>query len=459
MCEVFEKSKIQRRRVVVSGLGAVTPMAVGVESSWAALCRGESGIRRVTRFDTSGMRTQIGGEVPDFVPTDFMDSKIEKRYDRFVLLAVAAGRIAFEDSGLDKRQPDAKRIGVVIGNCLGGAGLMEESFNQVARGDVKKVSPFFIPGIIGSSAPGIVAIELGARGPNVGVNTACASGADAVGYGLKMIRNGEADVVIAGGSEAPITPLLYHGFTALRATSARNHEPERASRPFDHERDGFVPAEGAGVLVLEEMQSALARGAEIYAEVAGFGSSCDAYHITSPDPQADGASAAMANALGDAGITEGSVDYVNAHGTSTQLNDRVETKAIKKVFGPRAAELPVSSTKSVTGHTIAAAGALEAIFSILSIRDGIVPPTVNYESNDPECDLDYVPNRPRKRAVSTVLSNSFGFGGMNTSLVLTRWTGKAMRTNLPRGRKPETNPKESPLHLDHAPATELVAAS
>jgi 3-oxoacyl-[acyl-carrier-protein] synthase II len=376
----------------------------------------------VTRFDTSQMRTGIAGEVHGFDASNFMDTKVAKRYDRFVALALAAGRMAANDAELVGKPPDKRRTGVVIGNCMGGATLIEQSFALVTQGRENRVSPFFIPGTIGSSAPGLVAIALGTQGPTLAVNSACASGADAVGRGLELIRNGTADVVVAGGSEAPITPLVYHGLGAMKVTSARNGEPEKASRPFDRERDGFVPAEAAAVLVLEGMESALRRGVRIYAEVAGFGASCDAHHITSPDPRAEGAVSAMTNAIREAGMEAADVDYVNAHGTSTPLNDLVETKAIKKVFGARASVLPVSSSKSVTGHPIAAAGALEAIFSVLSIRDGIVPPTANYEAKDPECDLDYVPNHAREKEVRTVLSNSFGFGGLNTSLVLTRWT-------------------------------------
>lgn len=410
--------------VVVTGLGAVTPMAVGVEPSWAAVCRGKTGIRRVTRFDTDHMRTGIAGEVHGFDASDFMDAKIAKRYDRFVVLALAASRMAAEDAELAGKQPDKRRVGVVIGNCFGGAALMEKGFGLVASGRENRVSPHLIPGILGSSAPGLVAIALGTQGPALSVNSACASGADALGRGLELIRSGTADVVIAGGTEAPITPLVYNGLSAMKVTSTRNSEPGKASRPFDRERDGFVPAEAAAVLVLEGKESALRRGVRIYAEVAGYSGSCDAHHITSPDPRAEGAVASMRNALGEAGIAAEEVDYVNAHGTSTPLNDVVETKAIKKVFGTRAATLPVSSSKSVTGHTIAAAGALEAIFSVLAIRDKVIPPTANYESNDPECDLDYVPNHARKEDVRTVLSNSFGFGGMNASLVLTQWEEK-----------------------------------
>ena len=416
--------RVSHSRVVVTGLGAVTPMAVGVERSWTALCEGKSGIRRVTRFDAAGMRTSIAGEVRSFDATDFMDVKIAKRYDRFVALAVAAGKMAADDAGLVGNPPDKRRMGVVIGNCMGGATLLEQAFGRVTNDREGRVSPYFIPGTIASSAPGLVAIALGTRGPTLAVNSAFASGADAVGRGLELIRNGTADVVVAGGSEAPITPMVYHGLSAMKVTSARNGEPEKASRPFDRERDGFVPAEGAAILVLEGMESALRRGVRIYAEVAGFGASCDAHHITSPDPQAEGAVAAMTNAIREAGMEAADVDYVNAHGTSTPRNDVVETKAIKRVFGARAATVPVSSSKSVTGHPIAAAGALEAIFSILAIRDGIVPPTANYEARDPECDLDYVPNQAREQNVRTVLSNSFGFGGMNTSLVMTRWNEK-----------------------------------
>jgi 3-oxoacyl-[acyl-carrier-protein] synthase II len=409
------------RRVVVTGMAAITPMATGVEQSWSALQRGVSPIKLVTRFDTSHMRTRMGGELADFSATDFMDKRTAKRYDRFIVLALAASRMAAEDAKLGHKGPPPERIGVVMGNCLGGATLMEENFRLVSEGRAGRISPFFIPGIIGSSSPGVVAISLGARGPSLAVNTACASGSDALGQGLRLIRSGDIDAVIAGGSEAPITKLLYHGFSAMHATSARNGEPEKASRPFDRDRDGFVPAEGAAALILEEMGSALRRGATIYAEVAGYGASCDAYHITSPDPHAAGAVSAISAALRDAGTNPALVDHVNAHGTSTQLNDLVETRALKAVFGARARELPVSSNKSVCGHTIAAAGALEAVFSILSIRDGIVPHTLNYEVPDPELDLDYVPNLPRKKLLSTVLSNSFGFGGANACLVFRKW--------------------------------------
>jgi 3-oxoacyl-[acyl-carrier-protein] synthase II len=410
-----------KRRVVVTGMGALSPMAVGIEQSWASLCRGESPIRQVTRFDVSRMRTQIGGEIDDFVPYDFTDKGTCRHFDRSVLLALAAGRMAAENANLPGNGLRGERIGVVIGNCLAGAAMMEENFHLLAEGRERRISPFFIPGVISSSISGMVAIQVGARGPNLAVNSACASGADAIGYGLNLIRCGMADMVIAGGSESPITPLLYSGFSSMKATSARNNEPEKASRPFDRERDGFVPAEGAATLVLEEMESALRRGAVIHAEVAGYGVSCDAYHITSPDPNGEGAVSCMKQALADAAVAIGEIDYINAHGTSTHLNDLVETQAIKKVFGERAASLPVVSCKSVTGHTIAAAGALEAVFSILSIRDGIIPPTINYELPDPDCDLDYVPNQSRKQKVDIVLSNSFGFGGMGASLVFRRF--------------------------------------
>jgi len=321
------KRQLCHSRVLVTGLGAVTPVAVGVEPSWAAVCQGKSGIRRVTRFDASNMRTSIAGEVPGFDASDFMDVKIAKRYDRFVALALAAGRMAADDAELGGKPPDKRRTGVVIGNCLGGATLLEQGFSQVAEGRENRVSPYLIPGTIGSSAPGIVAIALGTQGPTLGVNSACASGADAVGCGLELIRNGTADVVVAGGTEAPITPIIYHGLGAMKVTSARNSEPAKASRPFDRERDGFVPSEAAGILVLEAMESALRRGVRIYAEVAGFGASCDAHHITSPDPRAEGAVTAMTNAIREAGIEAADVDYVNAHGTSTPLND-VDRKSV-----------------------------------------------------------------------------------------------------------------------------------
>jgi 3-oxoacyl-[acyl-carrier-protein] synthase II len=353
-----------------------------------------------------------------------MEKRIAKRFDRFIVLALVASGMAVADAGISRRGPGSQRMGVVIGNCLGGATLMEEGFLLQTQGRAKLLSPFFIPGIIGSSVAGMVAIDLGARGPNLAVNSACASGADAIGYGMGIIRSGAADVVIAGGSEAPLTPLLYAGFTAMRATSERNHEPAKASRPFDKERDGFVPSEGAAFVVLEEFGSALQRGARIYAEVAGFGASCDAYHITAPDPKGKGAADCMVNALEDAGVSPAEIDYINAHGTSTQLNDLSETRALKIVFGKQVQGLPISANKSVTGHTIAAAGALEAIFSILSIRDGIIPPTINSEIPDPELDLDYVSNAPRKKEINKVLSNSFGFGGTNVALVFSKWEEK-----------------------------------
>lgn len=410
-----------RRRVVITGMGAITPMAVGFEESWAALCQGKSPIGLITRFDTSQMRTRIGGEIRDFVASDFMEKRIAKRFDRSLALALAACRMAADDAGFGGKTPCPERTGLVIGNCLGGATLMEENFRLMAEGRGRRISPFFIPGMISSSAPGLAAIALGIRGPNITVNSACASGADALGQGMRLIRCGVADIVIAGGSEAPITELVYHGFGSMKATSARNGEPQKASRPFDMGRDGFVPAEGAAMLVLEDMAFAIGRQARIYAEIAGYGASCDAYHITSPDVNGEGATACMRGALADACVQPGEVDYVNAHGTSTQINDLVETKAIKTVFGDRVKDLPVSACKSVTGHTIAAAGALEALFSVLSIRDSLIPPTVNYQTADPDCDLDYVQNHARKKDLETVLSNSFGFGGMNASLVIRKW--------------------------------------
>jgi 3-oxoacyl-[acyl-carrier-protein] synthase II len=410
-------------RVVVTGMGALTPLGIGVEESWRALCRGESGIRSVTGFDASNLRTQVAGQVRDFRPDAFMDKRYETRFDRFVTLALAASRMAVWDSKLEITPQIAGRIAVVVGNSLGGMIRLEESFQLVAQGRERRLSPFFVPGMLPSMASSLVAIELGVRGPSLALNAACASGSDAIGYGLRLIQSGEAKAVLAGGTEASITHVMFAGYHSMKATTARNDPPERASRPFDRTRDGFVPAEGAGMIVLEEMRAALDRGARIYGEIAGYGSTCDAYHITGPEPGGAGAIACMRRALADANLSPSAVQYVNAHGTSTPLNDMVETKAIKAVFQDHSRHLMVSSTKSMVGHSVGAAGAIEAIFSLCAVRDGVVPPTINYETPDPECDLDYVPNSARKARVDVVLSNSFGFGGSNASLVFRRFTG------------------------------------
>jgi 3-oxoacyl-[acyl-carrier-protein] synthase II len=412
----------ERRRVVITGMGALTPLAIGTEESWRALLEGRSGIAGITGFDTSDMRTRIAGEVKNFTIGDFDDRRFEKRYDRFINLAVAASRLALSDAGLDLSGKGAEGTGVVIGNALGGLLMLEKNFQLIKEGRGNRVSPFFVPGMLPSMASGLVAICLGARGPNIALNAACASGADAIGCGCRMIQNGEAERVLAGGTEAAITPLMFHGYTSMKATSARNDDPERASRPFDKDRDGFVPSEGAGILILEEMYSALRRDARIYAEIAGYGASCDAFHITAPDPGGDGPVRCMKNALADAGLDPSEIDCINAHGTSTPLNDVVETQAIKTVFREHSKKVAITANKSMIGHMIGATGAIEAIFSILSIRDGMIPPTVNHETPDPQCDLDYVPNRARKGDMRHILSNSFGFGGTNASLIFSRFS-------------------------------------
>ncbi len=417
--------RLKRRRVVVTGMGAITPLAIGTEESWRALLKGQSGIRRITGFDTSGMRTKIAGEVRDFHIADFADKRFEKRFDRFINFAVAASRMALGDGRIDISGPGGARTAVVVGNALGGFLTIEKNVGLIKEGRGNRISPFFVPGMLPSMASGLVAICLGAKGPSMSLNAACASGADALGYGYRLIQGGEADRVLAGGTEASISPLMFHGYTAMKATSARNDEPERASRPFDRDRDGFVPSEGAGVLLLEEMRAALKRNANIYAEVIGYGSSCDAYHITAPDPKADGPVRCIEKALSDAGIEPCAVDCINAHGTSTPLNDVAETQAVKTVFKERSGKTAITSNKSMIGHMIGATGAVEAIFSVLSIRDGIIPPTINFEASDPQCDLDYVPNHAREKDVKVILSNSFGFGGANASLIFEQFDAQS----------------------------------
>ncbi|HEX77349.1 MAG TPA: beta-ketoacyl-ACP synthase II [Dehalococcoidia bacterium] len=407
-----------KRRVVVTGMGAVTPIGIGVQESWQALCQGKSGIGPITRFDTTGLNNGIAGEVKGFRPQDFMSAKLIRTMDPFIQLAVAASRMALEDAGLKIDSETGDRVGVVIASAVGGLTTYERSHELVLRKEFRHISPFVAPGFICNMASGQVAMQFGARGPNLCPTTACAAGSHAIGEAFKLIQMGYADAMFAGGAEYPLGHALMASLDALKATSRRSHEPQRACRPFDRDRDGFVAGEGSGILILESLETATRRGARIYAEVAGLGLNADAYHITSTDPEGRGAARCMQMALEDAGIAPGEVDYINAHGTSTIINDLSETKAIKAVFGQRAPQIPVSSNKSMTGHAFAAAGAMEAIFSIMTLRQGIIPPTINYETPDPECDLDYVPNRARRARVRVVLSNSFGFGGTNASLVL-----------------------------------------
>ncbi|MBI2878067.1 MAG: beta-ketoacyl-ACP synthase II [Candidatus Tectomicrobia bacterium] len=411
------------RRIVVTGLGLVTPLGMGVERNWERACRGETGIGRISRFDPSDLPCQIAGEVEGFDPADYMDKKEIKKMDFFIHYALAAASMAMEDSGLKVPDEEAERMGVLVGVGLGGLPAMEKYHELLLEGGHRKVSPFFIPMLIANLASGQVSIRYGLKGPNSCVATACASGAHAIGDSLRLIQRGEADVMVAGGAEATITPLAIAGFASMRALSGRNEEPTRASRPFDKERDGFVMGEGAGILILEELEHALNRGARIYAELLGYGLNADAYHITMPAPEAEGAARCMRLALKDARLLPEDVDYINAHGTSTPMNDKFETLAIKQVFGPHAYKLAVSSTKSMTGHLLGAAGGIEGVFSVLSLYHQALLPTINYEVPDPECDLDYVPNVIRKADVEVVLSNSFGFGGTNAALVFGRFQG------------------------------------
>jgi len=404
-------------RVVITGMGVVSPVGTGLDTFWSALVNGVSGIRRITRFDASHYRTRIAAEVADFVPENYLDRKECRRMDRFTQFAVACAMMAVEDAGLDLTRVDKERTGVIFGSGIGGIETLEEQARVLFTRGPDRVSPFFVPMMIGNMAAGQIAMALGFYGPNFTLVSACASSNHAIGDAFKIIQSGAADVVVTGGAEAAITPLALAGFCAMKATSTRNDEPARASRPFDAERDGFVMGEGAAVLVLESEEHARRRGARIYAEICGYGMSCDAYHITAPDPEGMGAARAMANALADAGLRPEYIDYINAHGTSTPLNDQVETVAIKRVFGDHAYRLAVSSTKSMTGHLLGAAGGLEAVASVLAIFHQVIPPTINYEFPDPECDLDYVPNKARPARVRAVLSNGFGFGGQNASLV------------------------------------------
>lgn len=408
----------KRRRVVVTGLGLVTPLGTGVEKNWEALVAGRSGIGPITRFpNIEFYATRIAGQVSDFRAEDFIEPKEIKKMDLFMQYAVGAADIAMKESGFTIAPEDEPRVGVIVGVGLGGLETLEYYHKACLEGGPRKISPFFIPKVISNLAPGHIAIRCRAKGVNWTPTSACASGTHAIGEAFRLIRDGIQDAVIAGGAEAAITPLGVGGFSAMKALSTRNDEPERASRPFDRDRDGFVIGEGAGILILEERERALERGRKIYAEVLGYGANGDAHHITAPSPGGEGAARCMQLALDDAGLESDRVDYINAHGTSTEYNDINETEAIKKVFGERAYQLPVSSTKSMTGHLLGAAGAVEGVYTVLSLWYGKVPPTINYENPDPRCDLDYVPNEPRKLPIKVALSNSFGFGGTNACVL------------------------------------------
>ncbi len=405
------------RRVVVTGLGMVTPLGTGVEKNWDNACSGRSGIDTIQKFDASPFASQIAGEVTDFKSEDFLDKQQIRRFDIFIHYAVASARMALEDAGLTIDSSNGSRIGCITGSGLGGLAMLEHFHQVLLEKGPRKISPFFIPGIIANMAPGQIAIEFGIKGPNISIETACAASCHAVGESFRLIREGIVDAMLTGGAEAVVTPLALGGFCSMRALSTRNNEPQKASRPFELDRDGFVMGEGAGILVLEELNQALERGAQIYAEIVGYGLTADAYHVSAPQPDGEGAISCMKMALDYAGMNPQDLDYINAHGTATPLNDLSENRAIKAVFGDHAYKLAISSTKSMTGHLLGGAGGVEAIFTALTLKNGIIPPTINYETPDPECDLDYVPNVARKATIKTAMSNSFGFGGTNASLV------------------------------------------
>jgi len=408
----------QQRRVVVTGLGLVTPLGTGVEKNWQALISAQSGIRPITRIpNVEFFTTRIAGEVPDFRAEEFIEAKEIKKMDLFIQYGVAAAAMAMRDSRLALDAEDAERVGVILGVGVVGIETLEHCHRALLDGGPHKISPFFIPKALSNLAPAQIAIRHGAKGANWTVNSACASGTHAIGEAMRMIRYGLQDVVITGGAEAPITALGVGGFNAMKALSTRNDAPALASRPFDKNRDGFVLGEGAGVLILEERERAVQRGARIYGEVAGYGANNDSYHITAPAPGGDGAARCMSLALKDAGIGPDRINYINAHGTSTEYNDVHETQAIKRVFGESAYKIPVSSTKSMTGHLLGAAGAVEAIYTLLALGNGMLPPTINYETFDVRCDLDYVPNHARRAVIEFALSNSFGFGGTNGCVI------------------------------------------
>ncbi|AKM18075.1 MULTISPECIES: beta-ketoacyl-ACP synthase II [Geobacillus] len=407
---------MEKRRVVVTGIGAVTPLGNDAETTWKNIVAGQSGIDIVTRVNPDDFPAKVAAEVKDFDPSLFMDRREARKMDRFTQYAVAAALMAVKDANLEIGEHNAERVGVWIGSGIGGMETFEQQFEIFQQRGYRRVSPFFVPMMIPDMAAGQVSIILGAKGMNSCTVTACATGANSIGDAFRVIQRGDADVMIAGGTEAPITKMSFAGFCANTALST-NPDPKTASRPFDKNRDGFVMGEGAGIIVLEELEHALRRGAKIYAEIVGYGATADAYHITAPAPGGEGGVRAMRLALQDAGLQPEDIDYINAHGTSTEYNDKYETIAIKEVFGDHAYKLAISSTKSMTGHLLGATGAVEAIFSVLAIRDGVIPPTINYETPDPECDLDYVPNEARRQTVRAVLSNSFGFGGHNATLI------------------------------------------
>jgi 3-oxoacyl-[acyl-carrier-protein] synthase II len=413
----MEPPPLLQRRVVITGLGVVASIGHNVEDFWASLLAGRCGIERVTHFDPTAYASQIGAEVRGWDAAQHMDPKEARRNDRYTHFAFAAARQAVADSKLDVTHENGDRVGVIIGSGIGGMQTIETQHDVLRERGPRKVSPFMIPALIGNMASGLVAIELGARGPNFGIVSACATGTHAIGEAFHAIRRGDADVMVAGGSEAAITQQSYAGFCSMKAMSTRNDAPQKACRPFDKNRDGFIMGEGSGILILESLEHAQARGARIYCELAGYAATCDAFHITQPDPEGKGLSLAMKRALACGGVEANQVDYINAHGTSTPYNDKFETLAIKKVFGDHARKLAVSSTKSMTGHLLGAAGGIESVISVKTIQTGMIAPTINLDEPDPDCDLDYVPNVARTANVRTVLSNNLGFGGQNAAVV------------------------------------------
>ena len=412
---------MSKRRVVITGMGVITPLGIGLEQSWKNLLKGRPGIRRITQFDASQFSTQIAGEVDGFVPEDFIELKEIKKMDRFIHFALAAAKMALEDSGYAISDQNAEKVGVFVGSGIGGLRTIEHYHSVLLEKGPKRITPFFIPMLVVNLASGQISIKFGAKGPNSAVATACATGSHAIGDAFKIIQRGDADVMIAGGAESVITPLGIGGFNALKALSTRNDEPEKASRPFDRDRDGFIMGEGAGIVILESIESALQRNANIYAEIVGYGMSADAYHITSPAPGGEGAARCMILALKDGGAEPSDVDYINAHGTGTKHGDELETSAIKTVFREHAYRLLVSSTKSMTGHLLGAAGGVESVITVMSIVDGIVPPTINLDNPDPECDLNYVPYQSKEFPIRYALTNSFGFGGTNACLLFRKY--------------------------------------
>ncbi len=413
-----------KKRVVVTGIGAITPVGIGKDAFWNALLAGQSGVGRITRFDPSEYATQIAGEVKDFDPSQYMDKKEAKRMDRSTQFAIAATKLAVEDAKLNLEAEDKTRIGTLIGTGIGGIDTLHEQYKVLFEKGPGRVSPFFVPMMIANMPAGQTSIAFGLQGPCTCVVTACATGTNAIGDAFRTIQCGDADVMVAGGTEACVSPAAVAGFCSMKAMSTRNEEPEKASRPFEQGRDGFVMGEGSGIVILESLEHALARGAHIYAEIAGYGSNADSYHITAPAPEGIQAAKCMSLAIEDAGLTPDAIDYINAHGTSTPLNDKNETLAIKRLFGDHAPKIAISSTKSMTGHLLGAAGAIECIVCAMSIETSKVHPTINYENPDPELALDYVPNQFREKTVNVAISNSFGFGGHNATVLLKKYTAE-----------------------------------